>query len=104
MNYFRQGDLSFTPIKKLPENLKIVLSSILALGENTGHKHQLLERVEQQFQVLEDEKGIKYLSINQPTDLVHEEHKTITIQPGFYWMQNEREYDYFTLEVNRVQD
>lgn len=104
MNYYRQGDLGFTSIESLPQKLKVIKSSILALGENTGHKHQLLEVVENQFLVLEDEKGNKYLNINQPTDLVHEEHKTITIQPGFYWMQNEREYDYFTLEVNRVQD
>ena len=99
----RQGDLAIKPINKLPDNLKKV-SNVLATGEATGHKHQLLERTEGQFSVLEDSQGRKYLEINQPTDLVHEEHKTITIEKGLYFVDNEQEYDYFAEQTNRVQD
>lgn len=104
MNIFRQGDLAITPINKLPENLKIIKNPVLAYGETTGHKHQLLERTENQFQVLEDSAGNTYLQINQPTDLIHEEHKTITIEKGLYFVVHEREYNYFELDVARAQD
>jgi len=101
---YRQGDLGITPIKELPANLKKVDNPILAYGEATGHHHKLLERTANQFEVLEDSQGDRYLKINQPTDLVHEEHKTITIKKGLYWVRNEREYNYFEMAVARVQD
>jgi hypothetical protein len=104
MKLYRHGDLSFTPIKKLPDNLKVVKNPVLAYGETTGHKHQLLERTSDQFQVLEDNAGNKYLKINEPTDLVHEEHKKITIEKGLYFVRNEREYNYFELQSQRVVD
>lgn len=104
MTIYRQGDLGITPITKLPDNLKIVKSPILAYGEATGHKHQLLERTANQFSVLEDSAGNTYLKIGQPTDLIHEEHKTITIEKGLYFISHEREYNYFENSVMRVQD
>lgn len=104
MNYYRQGDLAITPITKLPDNLKETKNSVLAYGEITGHKHQLLERIEGQFRVFQDEKDNTILDINQPTDLVHEEHKTITIEKGFYIIRREREYDYVGEQLNQVQD
>ena len=101
---YRQGDLGITPIKELPDNLKKVDNPILAYGEATGHHHKLLERTANQFEVLEDLAGNRYLKINQPTDLIHEEHQTITIKKGLYWVRNEREYNYFEMETQRVQD
>ena len=102
--FYRHGDLGFTRINKLPLNLKLLNTNIIARGEATGHKHQLLERTESQFDILEDEKGQMYLSIKQPTDLVHEEHKTITIDKGLYFISHEKEYDYATEELKRVAD
>lgn len=101
--YYRHGDIGITPIKKLPNNLKKV-GNILAYGEATGHHHKLLERIDNQFEVLEDIQGNKYLKINEPTELTHQEHKTITIEKGLYWIRNEREYNYFEQAVMRVQD
>jgi len=103
-NIYRQGDLAITQIEKLPENLKEIKNPVLAYGEVTGHKHQLLERTANQFRVLEDSAGNKYLDINQPTDLVHEEHNTITIEKGLYFVGHEREYNYFELQTNKVID
>ena len=104
MNYYRQGDLGITPILKLPANLKELKKNILAYGEATGHKHQLVKNPTKHFRVLEDKNGNKYLDIKGATDLVHEEHKTITIQPGFYVVNHEKEYNYFDEEIKRVQD
>jgi len=107
MNYYRQGDLAITPIKRLPKGLKKVKSNVLAYGEATGHKHRLLEilpQTENQFEILEDDKGNKYLDIKHPTDLVHEEHKKLTIDRGLYFIKNEKEYNYFEEETARVID
>jgi hypothetical protein len=104
LNIYRQGDLGITPITKLPADLKVLKTNVLAYGEVTGHKHQLLEREATQFDILEDEKRQMYLNIKQPTDLVHEEHKTITIEKGFYFISHEKEYDYFEREIKKVQD
>jgi hypothetical protein len=102
--YYRHGDIGISPLKELPSNLKTLKTNVLAYGEQTGHKHQLLEKTENQFDILEDEKGQMYLNIKQPTDLVHEEHKTITIEKGLYFISHEREYDYATEELKRVAD
>jgi len=104
MNIYRQGDLLIKQIDKLPENLKKIKDNIIAIGEATGHKHQLLERETTQFEILEDEKGNKFLNIKQPTDLIHEEHKMITIEKGIYFIKHEREYDYFGEELRRISD
>lgn len=102
--YYRHGDLGISPLKELPSNLKEKKTNVLAYGEATGHKHQLLERTKNQFAILEDEKGQMYMRINEATDLVHEEHKTITIEKGLYFISHEKEYDYFEQQTNRVVD
>jgi hypothetical protein len=88
----------------LPDNLKKVNNPILAQGEATGHHHLLVKETENQFDVLEDAQGNKYLNVFSPTELTHQEHKTITIEKGMYWISREQEYDYFSLQSKRVQD
>lgn len=101
---FRQGDILIRQIDKIPDGLKETNNPILAYGEATGHHHRLLERTQNQFMVLEDSVGNKYLKIEQPTELIHEEHDQITIEKGIYFVIHEREYNYFELESKRVQD
>jgi hypothetical protein len=103
-NIFRHGDILIKEIDKLPTGLKEIDNPILAYGEMTGHNHKLIKEREQQFSIFEDIKGNKYLQINEPTDLVHEEHKKITIEKGFYFIDHEQEYNYFELATSRVQD
>jgi hypothetical protein len=100
----RHGDILIRGIDKLPVGLKKIDNPILAYGEATGHHHKLVKEREQQFDIFEDSLGNKYLQINEPTDLVHEEHKKITIEKGFYFIDHEQEYNYFELQSNRVQD
>jgi len=108
-NYYRQGDLGITPlpglqnigdIKKVAENTK---EFILARGEATGHSHRLLD-YQSGFDIFQDRSGNYILSLRNNTDLMHEEHKTITLIPGFYIVRQEREYDYFMEEIKKVQD
>lgn len=101
---YRQGDVGIQEIKKLPKGLRVINSPIIKEGEATGHHHKLVKEYNGQFDVLEDLAGQKYLQINEPTDLTHQEHKTITIERGLYFISHEREYNYFELEARKVVD
>jgi hypothetical protein len=107
-------------INELPKNIKFKTkkSKIILKGEVTGHAHRLkgnakiLEvaeriannprgvwdgqifvansntiRVEPKSQV------IGYAVVKEPTELIHEEHDTITLPVGTYEIRRQREYD-----------
>lgn len=107
MNYYRHGDLSFHFLQEAPKNLKKVEcdgSFVLAYGEVTGHRHLLKEREADSFDIFQNENGQYVLNIKKPTQLFHEEHQTIIIQPGWYIQENEREFDWFQEGVRKVID
>lgn len=85
---YRQGDLLFQRVSKLPENLQARQSDILAEGETTGHMHRIVGPA----QILEG-MGQEYLQVEAETELVHEEHNKITLAPGYYKVIHEREFD-----------
>ena len=100
------GDILLKPIAKI-EDLKSIYkgdSYVLAYGEVTGHKHLLIAEPETSFEVLVDNKGNTYIQMSARGKLTHEEHKEITILPDFYVVGNEKEYNYFGLEIQRVID
>ena len=74
------------------------------MGEATGHHHTLTKTKENQFNLLEDAQGNKYILILDRTELTHQEHDTITLEPGKYQMTIEREFDYFLEKINEVKD
>lgn len=95
----RHGDLMICKISEIPNDAKKVETNVLAYGEVTGHKHQLLGQV-QMF----EHNGQKFFELEQNTDLVHEEHKPIKISKGKYQVINEREFDPFAEEIQKVLD
>jgi hypothetical protein len=104
---YRHGDLLLISATK-KEGLKNIFKGkeyVLKYGETTGHSHKLkvLEPITE-FEVLEDEKGEKYLKIGAESQLTHEEHKPLTILPDFYVVKEEKEYDYPAEEIKRVAD
>ena len=84
---WRQGDLLFTPVKRVKGKLQ--KNNIIAYGEMTGHTHQLTEG-----RVYNDsKKKEKYVEIvGRPTPIIHEEHKPIVLEPGKYKVTRQREY------------
>jgi len=108
MNLYRHGDLIFKQLTELPQNLKkLTLDEnkfVLALGEVTGHKHVMTAEQEEDMQIFQDAQGHYILEVKRPTKLSHEEHVTLTFQPGIYIMENEREHDYFKHEERQVID
>lgn len=106
--YFQQGDVLLFPAA-IPKAAKRLETNVLQHGEATGHAHRV------QFLhdgkrggaagVFEDPKSLaKFLRVEAPTDLAHEEHKRITLPPGEYRIGIVREYDHFSEEARQVQD
>lgn len=93
MKVFRQGDVLLRQIKGIPKTAKRQKragSIVLALGEVTGHKHQILD---DGVDVFVKEDGTMYLKVANGAELRHEEHGTILLPPGNYERILQREYE-----------
>lgn len=108
MNLYRHGDLIFKQLTELPKNLTPLSLNenkfVLALSEVTGHKHVMTAEKEEDMRIFQDAQGHYILEVISPTKLSHEEHATLTFQPGIYVMDNEREHDYFQEATREVID
>lgn len=93
---YRQGDVLLVKVESLPEKKKKIEREsgriILAHGEVTGHAHAISHPGAQlwQSQVWNDRSV--YLELNETTELQHEEHGCITLDPGFYQVVRQREF------------
>lgn len=98
---YRQGDLLIVKTGKFEETGLKPASKILALGETTGHKHELHGSCE----VFDDvQKGVKFVKVGKgQIQLQHEEHKTITLTKGNYMIVRQRELNLLG-EVQKVAD
>ncbi len=89
---YRQGDVLLMRIASMPSGAKPDMNSedriVLAYGEVTGHAHCLSPNAATLY-VSNNE---RYLEVRQPTDLVHEEHAALKIEPGIFKVVRQREY------------
>lgn len=115
---YRQGDVLLIPISAddVPETAAPLGrengKAVLAHGEVTGHHHAVLDReaelvgvaAEGEQLVTADEAAELYLLVHgtDPVELTHQEHATITVEPGAYKVIRQREYA--PEEVRRVAD
>ena len=90
MEMYRQGDVLIVSEKTIPTTAKKQKRCILALGEVTGHAHQIKEDA---FMWV-DVDGTKYIEVFGSQALVqHEEHSQIMLSgPGIYRVVQQREY------------
>lgn len=90
---------------ELPKNfdsLTRLEDNALALGEATGHRHQLFSET---ADLRECEKTkVRYLRLVEPTALRHQEHREITLPPGDYRIGIQKEYDPFEKISRQVAD
>lgn len=85
----RQGDILFEKINKINYDVvKIKDDNVIAEGEATGHCHLLKDGV-----LYEDVNGSLYVDAKQDAKVVHEEHNTVPLDPGFYLIKRQREYE-----------
>ena len=81
---YRQGDLLFLPSKIIKG--KKQKNNIIALGELTGHSHELVKGD------VYKANGEKYLSLAEPSEVVHQEHNPVKLPAGQYLVTRQREY------------
>lgn len=100
IDQIRQGEVLLVRVEKLPEGLQ-EKDTILAHGEMTGHKHQLVGK---HVQVFTDKTGTQFVENRDgTTQLVHEEHHILKIPVGAFRVQIARELD-IVGEVRKVTD
>jgi len=86
---YRQGDIGLAKISK-PNNLPdIQKRKILAEGEVTGHLHEVQG---DNATLYGDTPQTMILEVREPSELTHDEHSTILIEPGWYKVVRQREY------------
>lgn len=88
MTQYRQGDLLIEkiPARQFSQYAARVENRVLAYGEVTGHSHRLAGGD------LWQDRGEMIAVLDAPTDLIHEEHATITLPEGTYRVIRQREY------------
>ena len=82
---FRHGELLIKPVNEIKG--KKLNHLILAEGEATGHKHEVMGDAE----LYEHEKTL-YLHISDTSILTHPDHKTLELPIGDYEITTQREY------------
>ena len=90
---FRQGDVMLirVAVAELPKGLQRTKKVVLALGEVTGHSHAIKRGAKGYASKPED--LCSYVEIAEALALLeHEEHSTITLEPGIYEVRIQREY------------
>lgn len=117
---YRQGELLFMPVH--PEEMQTLgidstgsphpswhklATPVIREGEATGHKHEVIERTAGTA-VLHEPKRLflfglagmgmiesedRMLVVKEPVDIVHPEHRPLTLPSGFYLIIIQREYD-----------
>ena len=103
MEVVRHGDLIITKLGQKPIGVRKKKGKILAYGKFSGHSHQVIGSV----QLYEPEQGSEVGVIFETPEVItitHQEHKEITLDPGVYKVEFQRQYDPFTKNISRVID
>lgn len=91
--HYRQGDVLLVRVSSLPDGVKPKARDkgriVIAYGEATGHAHAISAPWAKCFEALN---GDTYVELAQEADLLHEEHATITVEPGVWRYVAQREY------------
>lgn len=96
----RHGDVILHPTEKIEgKEAEHNGNFILAIGEATGHSHQLFC---EQMQIFKAKRN--FLKLEQEAMLVHQQHKPLKLQKGKYAQVQEREVDHFSGAVRKVVD
>jgi hypothetical protein len=93
---FRHGDVHVKVSDKEADSPEIA-QALLHKGQNHHHNLRGLFK-------MQENAGKKYLTILEPTELYHEEHATLLLEPGMYTVDIQIEYDHWLEESRQVID
>ena len=104
--FYQQGDVIIERVTRIPDSAEKkepnhAKGIVLADGEISGHLH-LIEDTD--VVTLFEDNGRKYLKIDEPASVSHDEHKTIEMDAGEYEIRIVQEYDHFAEEAREVRD
>lgn len=89
MRKYRHGDILLIECQFNKNELKKLDHCILAMGEATSHKHEIVEGDAELF----EEYGTLYLRVkSEEAKVAHPEHKPMTILKGTYRIDHQREH------------
>lgn len=90
---FRQGDVLVVEIddEDIPKKAKVLERDrlILARGEATGHHHSIISKGAVMYAL---GKNLRAMRVQEPVELVHQEHLPIELPAGSYQIIKQREY------------
>lgn len=106
LTHKQQGDVLFTRISTLPVgNAKAKPSDergiVLAEGEVTGHYHGIADTEGAELIAIGDR---MLLRLDKLATVTHQEHKSITLEPGIWEIGVVREWDYLAEMERKVVD
>ena len=91
---YRQGDVFVQKVAEMPKGgTKVKRDNgrvVLAYGEVTGHAHAIASKAATLY-ALPDTQD-RWLEVEEAVTLRHEEHASITLEPGLYRVRQQREY------------
>lgn len=93
---YRQGDVLLIKISQerlMPFQQPVPPAErgvVLAEGEATGHAHTMSAETTTKYSDTATDR--EWIVVDTPTLLTHEEHGTIEVAPGMYWVTIQREY------------
>lgn len=93
-----QGDVAFTRIDKLPENLQVAPAEngyFVAAHSETGHNHAVMANTATLYND-PDDAMVAYLVVDDVADMEHhrtfDTHETVQFDKGVYRVNRQREY------------
>ena len=98
----QQGDVCLRKLNKMPAGEQTVVSKkrcVLSHGES-GHSHVVEQDGAELIRIGER----MLLTIKEPAEVKHEEHKSQTLSPGIWEIGQVNEYDYFSEMTRKVID
>ena len=103
----RQGDVLLLPVDEIPADVVLQPPKgkklILALGEATGHHHRFeFLDTSHNVKMYASHGGARYLHVESPAGLLHEEHSTVKVPAGKYLLPVQQEYS--PAELRNVAD
>jgi hypothetical protein len=103
MKIYRQGDVLFKKIEKVPEGGKVRKLGHILEGEVTGHIHKVAEAQLAGAEVLDCGAGL-FMSVSAEggVSIVHDDHHTLVLPQGNYEIVRQREYS--PEEIRNVAD
>lgn len=93
---YRQGDLLFRKIDKVPSEAKLRKDDVILRGEASGHKHrivngQIYETIQKNY--IQPDSVTMYIIAKKGARVIHEEHAPIELEIGIYIVIRQREFD-----------